>query len=791
MGYVLAGEHPARFSAFDVEAEDEIALVAAGASGAVESLTDGCHVSPASRLSVVRRRKRVGGFNLPGIQVESQTVLADGHEQPLSAQRQVAAVAGGVYSHGAGDFPPPKLHAVIDVVCHHDVLALHEDPTVDRQRTCRPSVPVHHASRPRAAEPQHTQRALDDLIVAAGRVGRIGVKVRPTSGPGKRSTHRLPLRRYGDSTQRLSHPGDLVAIQHRLAGDYRRFRDDQISEVVGIGHVVQRVLLDAHLAPLEAGGVDCPARGGDLIGVGVHGIDHQFRPLGQFQGQLSGLQAGHKAVSSFDAGRIDDLLGSLRELGRQGGIGKRICVNLLDDRTGLRRSLGAETIDQPLVGTDEQPVGGHGQSFGRSFQLSCPKHLSGGGLNGDHFVNSSGQQHVAGQDQRILTLAGQLPEGRGGEFPLGLVDLPNQLGGFLLQFVAGSLPDFHVYRGLASLERFQLAAGGRKRLAVQGRKLASGGHVSQVSGNDQPASGEGGELVPRISPIADYFLGAGVDFLSGQESVGSADRFSEIGDILQLTVASIEGCRRDTRHGGVDRAGRSQQVALRRDSALRSLATGVVPPDFGTVRCVQCVQKNTFGRKNPGRQVGHAVVDQHAGAKRPKRDHLSASQHAPVVGSGPELPRQRPVGGVQTVGVAVVGADENASLGNRGRQSDRTVGEARPADAAGSRVQAIQLAVGRRAEVDRPAGHGDLESVVEVYPPKFQIAFHGIGLGITPGRFRCTSRLEHPAFEKWRLDPVGGHATSSRIVAIGGPIAGPSGAEARCHDQERQPCTAH
>jgi len=281
-------------------------------------------------------------------------------------------------------------------------------------------------------------------------------------------------------------------------------------------NLVQRPLLDAYPRTGQAGRVDRLAGGGDLVRIGVDGVDYQLGAFGQLERELAGLQAEHEAVAPLDRSHLEDPLGGFLERGSRGGSGKGIGVDRLGDGPALRRPLRPKGVNLALVGADKQPSGGRGQPFGRSLDLAGPRRLARGGLDGHDLVRSAGEEDVAGEDQRLVALEEDLPTGRRGELLLGLLEIFSQGSGPSFERVGRLARQLAVYVDLLLTNRLELAAGGGKRLAVEGHQVRLGGHIGRVVGDDELSPGERGESVARLAPIADHFFRTRVDFLAGQ-----------------------------------------------------------------------------------------------------------------------------------------------------------------------------------------------------------------------------------------------------------------------------------
>ena len=640
--------------------------------------------------------------------------------------------------------------------------------------------------------------------------------------------------------------------RRQLAGHHGRFGDNQVGKVVAVRDLVQGPLLDAYPAAVKAGRVEGLSGGGHLGPIGRNRVDHQLRPLGQLQGKLARFAAQHQAVAPLDPRLGEDRLGGLAERGGVWRAGVGIFGNRLGDRAVPRGPLGTEAVDHALVGAGHQPASGGGQALDRALDLGAKDLLARGGLHADHFALAAGHQQVAGQDQRIVALAGRLPASGRGHLGLGLLVLLAQRGGpvllgevpvclghevrhagrpgvgqlallglELVEFGKGGLALLGQSRDLGSnllnsagglldgvLERLllaarggqrpaglgalraggvQLAAGRRIGLPVQGHELRAVGQVGGRPGHHDPPSRKRGEPVTRVLVEGDHLLGARVDVLAGQQGVGPADRLAEVGEVLEPAIGAAEGRRGDPSHGGVERGLGGQQVSLGRDAALRLFAAGVVAPELLAGGGVDGVEEDALGREDAGGQVGHAPVDQDAAPQGPERDHPAVPQHAAVLRRGVEPPDDRPVLRVQAPRPAVVASHVDTAAGHGRRQADRAAGDRRPADAARLQIDAGDLVVGRRAEVDRPAGDHGLEHVVEVYPPQFQNPLDRIGLGISPAGLRTEKRLQCPALCKRRIELLGRDAAAGDVVAIRRPVVRPGGrAHGDCH-QSRQP----
>ena len=109
---------------------------------------------------------------LAGRDIE-QAVLGGGH---------VRGVKGRAEAPRSRHVDLPERKAVVRVDAEQHLVAQHEDPPIPGQRGHVAVVAVDHEARSGTAKPLQLHRAADPPVVAAPRVGGIGVQVRPHPG---------------------------------------------------------------------------------------------------------------------------------------------------------------------------------------------------------------------------------------------------------------------------------------------------------------------------------------------------------------------------------------------------------------------------------------------------------------------------------------------------------------------------------------------------------------------------------------------------------------------------------
>ena len=363
-----------------------------------------------------------------------------------------------------------------------------------------------------------------------------------------------------------------------------------------------------------------------------------------------------------------------------------------------------------------------------------PSRLAGVRLDGHDPVRAAGEQDVARQDQLVGARGRRLPQ-----------------------------------RGLV--------------LPIHRDQVCVGGQVEPLFGHDHLTGRERGEQVLGLLVKGDHLFGSRVDVPAGQQGIRPADVLAEGGFEQHPPVLAIERRRRHAAHGRVQRAGRGQHVALRRDAALRPFAGGVVLPDQRAVIGLDGIQKNAFGWKDACAEIRQAVVDQDAGAGRPQRDQLAVPQDAAVLGSRVKLPDLVALPSIQAVSPTVVRGHVDSARDQRRRQPHRPAGDLGPANRARVRVQAVDLMVRRRRKEHRIAFDRDLEHVIEMPPPQFENLLDRPGFRVAPGGLRSMPRLEDPSRRQRRSDRFVRHPAARHIV----PKRGPIGAEHRAGQKQPQP----
>ena len=161
---------------------------------------------------------------------------------------------------------------------------------------------------------------------------------------------------------------------------------------------------------------------------------------------------------------------------------------------------------------------------------------------------------------------------------------------------------------------------------------------------------------------------------------------------------------------------------------------------------VHRAQVRFLPRQQARGKVGGAIPDKDAGSDRPKRNQPAIIQNQPFERLRPERPNQRPPIRIHTAHHPVVGAEVNAVVVKRRRNSHRPVGVMNPKRLAGERVEAAHRVVHRRAEEHAPRSRDDVKNRI-VISHRPQAAQAGIRIPLRragPSRLRRLWRLPNP-----------------------------------------------
>ena len=234
----------------------------------------------------------------------------------------------------------------------------------------------------------------------------------------------------------------------------------------------------------------------------------------------------------------------------------------------------------------------------------------------------------------------------------------------------------------------------RIRFPAQGDHGVGGGDERNVLGHDDLAALKPRGLDLRRGVVAEDFLRAGEEFIVGEERERAADGLAEGGLVEPAAVFAVERGGRNAALRHEEVGARGEHVTLWRRARVGCLAAGVVAPEQPAVAGLCRFEIDALGRKNSRAVVGHAVVHQHAGSHGPHRNHPAVAKQTLVARSCASLPDDLAVRRGEAVNETVVGADINPVVTDRRREPHRAAGEERPADAAGRRVERIDLVVG-------------------------------------------------------------------------------------------------
>ena len=111
----------------------------------------------------------------------------------------------------------PELASVVSIHAEHSIHSLDEHAAVEKQRRPASAMATWHG-KGEVVEPQHAQRALDDRVVGAVRVGRIAVLVSPGAGafqrPSLRDVHSSRTTETGHAAVGAKNP-QVIALGFR------------------------------------------------------------------------------------------------------------------------------------------------------------------------------------------------------------------------------------------------------------------------------------------------------------------------------------------------------------------------------------------------------------------------------------------------------------------------------------------------------------------------------------------------------------------------------------------------
>ncbi len=141
-------------------------------------------------------------------------------------------------------------------------------------------------------------------------------------------------------------------------------------------------------------------------------------------------------------------------------------------------------------------------------------------------------------------------------------------------------------------------------------------------------------------------------------------------------------------------------------------------------------------RKHARAEIGDAAIDQHTGAHRPAGDHAATGQDALVVRSGTEFPNEFAGLGIEAVGVAVIGAHIDFSIGDGRRETHGAVGEERPLVLAGGEITADDASIDGRAKKDLPRADGDMKHIIKSDAVQRDVIFKNPAIFTRPGHLR-------------------------------------------------------
>ena len=149
------------------EGVPEITVLAGQRHGAGTEKNVAIHadVSPAQSLAPGLSWDGKLANRAPRLRVEMQHAIVRRDEHRVVSGDNVRTVHIHPHTNRAGDFSLPKKRAVVGVVSHHDLHALHYQSAVHGERAHRAGVPLDHVLRAGLAEPKHAKRPLHEPVV--------------------------------------------------------------------------------------------------------------------------------------------------------------------------------------------------------------------------------------------------------------------------------------------------------------------------------------------------------------------------------------------------------------------------------------------------------------------------------------------------------------------------------------------------------------------------------------------------------------------------------------------------
>jgi len=148
--------------------------------GTEDDVADARQIAPAA-VGFRVLGQRIGAQGLARRGVETVTFGECGDKDAVLAENEIAHVGIDTHPDGARQGALPQLEAVIGVVGHDNVFALHEHATVLRQGRRGARMAFNHLAGTRKPEPQHAQRPAHAQVVRTRGVARFGVLVRPAA----------------------------------------------------------------------------------------------------------------------------------------------------------------------------------------------------------------------------------------------------------------------------------------------------------------------------------------------------------------------------------------------------------------------------------------------------------------------------------------------------------------------------------------------------------------------------------------------------------------------------------
>jgi len=764
-----------------------LAKGAAGASGAAhQQAAFDRHAAPFVVPPVGRGGHAERLADVARLRVQGEALAARGDVQPVVGGRHAPRVLEGPQANGARHVALPERRPVVGVDGDDAVVARDEHPPVLVQRGDVLVVPVRHVARPGPAEPLEIHGPGRDGVAAAGRVARISVEVRPVArsrhGParnrGRQAQLRLfhpptggnlrpPLRetiarrrprRHQDETTAAGtqHAIDLGGRVGQLAGEERLLGDDQVRPVAGKRQPGRVALVDRDPRAVHPRLGQTLSGFGHLLGIRLDAHDLELRAPGDLVGQTSLARPQHQAVSLGRPRTLDRGLrrpGVERRLG-VGRVGRRLrgrLDKLERVRPGRARSAGLKTMHESQIGARVEPAVAGRQAVGLAPHGSFPELSAVRRAKGRDPVQLADEDGPAGQDQLVRLHAGDIP----------------------LHVVASRAAQ----RGDAGLILGRLLG-----LGLQAAELEPMRPVQRVKpilgedvahrplGNDPQPIGEhdllfrlgrAGMDAPRLAGAIEHEVVDEDRETAARRAVGPPARQTTD----RLPAAPVEHLGGRPARGREQARRRRQQVALRGDVDL-------LLPEFPAVVGVHGAEIIPLGRKQPGAEVHHPVLDHDPAAHGPERHHPAVAGQAAVFRAAAVLPDQTSVVGAEAPDAAVVGTGVDPAAGKRRRQAHRAVGGERPAHPAVGRIEAIERVVGRRAVVHRPVAHRHVEGpVVGGRGPQAGHAAKDVlpGGQLRPGGIGRVRRAVRPGLRKRQRERLGRYAATAGIVPVGRP----------------------